>query len=531
MAVDSSPAFAGVMASARIAMSTSAPPLDLELADHFGSSVAFVGDVDGDGITDLAVGAPFDDSGGPDRGAVWLLFLRADGTVRDGHRLSALTPALMGEIGDWDLFGSALAAPGDLDGDGVPDLVVGAPRSDAGGYDRGAVWILHLNGSGAVASVRRIDSSDLTVGGGLDDADRFGEALAVVGDLDGDGGVDLAAVASGDDDGATNAGAVWILRLAADGSLAGTTKISNFSPGLAAAFGPGELVNSGLAAPGDLDADGTADLVIGAGAADRVHVAYLDATGAALGHATVELLPGDVSAGDRFGQSVAAGTDLDGDGIGDLVVGATGDDDGSTDAGAIWIVLMHADATVRARHKLSALRGGLPEAPGYGDKLGAGIAIRPGASGSTLIVGAAGDDDGALNAGALRVLHLDDVWIDSPSTTVPTTSTTIVLTFPSTSSTLGSTTSSTWPPTTSTLLPTTTTIPLPEAVCGDASSDGKLTATDALGALRAAVGLASCPLCICDTDAGGAITVVDALSILAVTTAQGTHLLLCTPCL
>src|SRR5687767_2787704 len=56
---------------------------DLDLGDYFGSSVAALGDLDGNGIEDLAVGATLDDDGvpGSQNGAVWILFLNADGTV------------------------------------------------------------------------------------------------------------------------------------------------------------------------------------------------------------------------------------------------------------------------------------------------------------------------------------------------------------------------------------------------------------------------------------------------------------------
>ena len=110
--------------------------------DHFGRSVAGVGDVNGDGIADVAIGAHQDDDGGTDRGAVYVLFLNTDGTVKAEHKISDSAGGLTVSLDDIDNFGSGLAAIGDLDGDGVVGLVVGAQRDDDGGIDRGAYYVL-----------------------------------------------------------------------------------------------------------------------------------------------------------------------------------------------------------------------------------------------------------------------------------------------------------------------------------------------------------------------------------------------------
>lgn len=258
---------------------------DLDDDDGFGSAVDAIGDVNGDGITDLAVGTPNDDDGPNNAGAVWILFMTSEGTVRDTQKISADSGGFDGDLDAEDRFGAAVAGIGDIDDNGVPDLAVGSPGNDDGGPDRGAVWILFLNDEGRVRDEQRISDGTGGFGGTLDNDDRFGTAVAISDDQDSDGTWDLAVGAPNDDDGSEDAGAVWILVLDEDGRVNAWQKISSTSGG----FG------------GNLDAE------------------------------------------DRFGSAVDGIGNLDDSGGDDLAVGAPGDDDQGTDKGAIWILFMRRD--------------------------------------------------------------------------------------------------------------------------------------------------------------------------------------------
>ena len=117
----------------------------------FGYSLTDLGDLDGDGVTELIVGTPVDDDGGMNRGAVWVLFLNMDGTVKSRQKISDTEGNFSGILDDNDQLGQAVCSLGDLDGDSVVDLGVGAKRDDDGGLDRGAAWILFMNGPPSVA--------------------------------------------------------------------------------------------------------------------------------------------------------------------------------------------------------------------------------------------------------------------------------------------------------------------------------------------------------------------------------------------
>ena len=171
-------------------------------------------------------------------------------------------------------------ALGDLDGDGVGDLAVGADRDDEGGSERGAVHVLFLHADGSVKSTVEINSSTPN-GLTLSNRDYFGGSVASLGDLDGDGVADLAVGAYGDDEGGTYRGAVHVLFLDADGSVKSTVEINSSTPNAPTLSDP-DRFGSSVTSVGDLDGDGVADLAVGAYRDDEggslrgaVHVLFL----------------------------------------------------------------------------------------------------------------------------------------------------------------------------------------------------------------------------------------------------------------
>ncbi|HUU94603.1 MAG TPA: integrin alpha [Phycisphaerae bacterium] len=397
----------------------------LDDVDFFGYSVASLGDLDGDGVGDLAVGASEDDDGGAygGYGAVWVLFLNADGTVKSHQKISATEGGFTGILDDHGNFGYSLAPLGDLDGDGVADLAVGNVQDNDGGSFRGAVWVLFLNTDGTVKSHQKISDTQGGFTGILDNGDRFGSAVASMGDHDGDGVGDLAVAAFEDTDGGSGRGAVWVLFLNTDGTVKSHQKISDTQGGFTGIMDDWDYFGWSVGSLGDLDGDGVGDLAVGAVGDDdggnmhgAVWVLFLNTDGTVKSHQKISDTQGGFAGildrDDWFGYSVPSLGDLDGDGVGDVAVGAAGDDDGGAQRGAVWVLFLNPDGTVKSHQKISATEGGFTGILGDNDWFGTSTASLSDLDGDgvgELAVGARGDDDGGVNRGAVWVLFLDGV--------------------------------------------------------------------------------------------------------------------------
>ena len=258
----------------------------------FGSSLAAIGDLNGDAIPEIVTGAPQDGTGG---------FLRGAARLHDGATGTVLRTWTGSRDGDG--LGTAVAAAGDIDGDGLPDLLLGAPGDDTNGAQAGAVWVVN----GATGAVIRIHFGS-TAG------DAMGRAIAGPGDVDGDGCDDVLAGAPNNDSQGPDRGCVMVWS-GRDGSVLHTF------------FGSrdGETLGFSVAAAGDVDADGCADLA--AGTPNGVN-AFFQGTGLVRifsGLTGAELRTCEGNPGSQFGYAMAGGQDADGDTFLDLLVGARTD--------------------------------------------------------------------------------------------------------------------------------------------------------------------------------------------------------------
>ena len=170
--------------------------------------------MNGDGVDDLAVGAQEADCVGTGNncGEVHIMFMNTDGSVDSTVEINDSTtngPAIIAT----DNFGKSVANVGDLDGDGVNDLAVGAHKDDdgdAGTSEHGAIHIMFMNTDGSVKSTEEVKGST-TNGPTTSWKDQFGISVANIGDLNNDGVNDIAVGASTDDKGGSNRGALHLI--------------------------------------------------------------------------------------------------------------------------------------------------------------------------------------------------------------------------------------------------------------------------------------------------------------------------------
>ncbi len=364
--------------------------------DEAGVALAAVGDVDGDGEGDVLIGAQGLDAGGANAGGAVLL----NGPFTGAYDLAADGDArLIGQVAG-DLAGNRVAAAGDVDGDGFDDLLVGAYAWELATATRnqGAVYLVH----GPVTGDVGLGSAEARFQGGAF-TDFFGYAVAGGADLSGDGVPDVVSGAIQADGGGADSGGVWLFSGASTGQVALAGAFASITGGAA-----GDQLGFSVATGCDLTGDGVPDLAAGARRADPsaradAGAAYVFAgpvAGALLAADADALLSGQVAA-DSAGFSLSCVPDSDGDGFDDLLVGAVGESTNGALAGAAYLI-RGPISSLSLGSAAAVLRG-----EGADDQAGRAIAgvDMDGDGLGDLVVGAYSEDTGATNAGAVYLLH------------------------------------------------------------------------------------------------------------------------------
>ncbi len=303
-------------------------------ADRFGASVAGIGDVNGDGRADIAVGANQAGDNGELSGSVYVIFGKASIDPVVATQLGSGGYRIDGP-GAGALAGSFVAGIGDLNGDGRPDLAIGAPQTEVTGRPHaGSAYVVFGRSSAETQKLNALGAGGFRIDGAAT-FDLAGTSVGGAGDVNGDGRPDVIVGApAADNNGRQDSGSAYVVF---GGAAGGTVDLAALG---GAGFrmdggAPGDRAGSSVAGAGDWNADGRPDVLVGAPQADPGGRTDAGSAYVVLGKSTPNTLdlalPGPASipldgptAGSLTGASVATAGDVNKDGRSDVLVGSPG---------------------------------------------------------------------------------------------------------------------------------------------------------------------------------------------------------------
>jgi hypothetical protein len=290
-----------------------------DVFDYFGFAVATAGDVNGDGFSDVIIGAIWYDNGQTDEGRAFVYHGSAAGLSTSAGWTAESNQTSAN-------FGYSVSTADDVNGDGYSDVLVGAYRYDNGQADEGRAFVYHGSPSGPSTAASWTAESNQA-------SSRYGESVATAGDVNNDGYSDVIVGAPGYDNGQSGEGRAYVYHGSASGL--GTTAARTVESNLASA----ELGIS-VSTAGDVNGDGFSDVIVGAwlfanGQSNEGRAFAYHGSGTGIG-STAAWTRESNQASAWFGYSVSTAGDVNGDGFSDVIVGAPIYDNGQTNEGRTY---------------------------------------------------------------------------------------------------------------------------------------------------------------------------------------------------
>ncbi len=351
---------------------------------YYGYSVSSAGDVNGDGFSDVIIGALYYDNGETDEGAAFVYY-------GSGSGLSVVADWIGESNQDYTYYGNSVSSAGDVNGDGYSDVIVGARRYDNGETDEGAAFVYYGSATGLSTTADWMGESNQA-------SASYGFSVSSAGDVNGDGYSDVIVGADDYDNGETDEGAAFVYYGSATGLSTTADWMGESNQGSA---------NYGISvsSAGDVNGDGYSDVIIGAyrydnGETDEgaAFVYYGSASGLST---TADWMGESDQSGASYGCSVSSAGDVNGDGFSDIIIGSFYYDNGESAEGAAFVYCGSSSG-------LSSSYAWMGESNQAYSKYGFNVSSAGDVNGdgySDVIVGSYGYDNGETNEGTAFVYY------------------------------------------------------------------------------------------------------------------------------